>query len=81
MGILPLQFKAGETTDTLGLKGNETFTIHFDSQNVHVGQEVEVEASTGQKFKCLMRLDTEPEISYYKNGGILSYVLRKLLSA
>ena len=47
MGILPLQFKAGESADTLGLKGFETFSINFDSDNLHVGQKTEVVASTG----------------------------------
>jgi aconitate hydratase len=79
MGILPLQFHAGESADTLGLKGFETFSINFDGDNLQVGQEVEVEASSGQKFVVKMRLDTEPEITYFKNGGILPYVVRKLL--
>jgi aconitate hydratase len=79
MGILPLQFKAGESAETYGLKGTETFTINTGA-DLQVGQEVEVVASTGVKFTCKMRLDTQPEITYYKNGGILPYVLRKLLN-
>ena len=79
MGILPLQFKAGESAETLGLKGTETFTIHT-GDDYQVGQEVEVEASTGAKFVAKIRLDTQPEVTYYKNGGILPYVLRKLLA-
>jgi len=79
MGIMPLQFRAGETAKTLGLKGTETYTISSPDE-LKVGTEVEVTASTGQKFICKMRLDTDPEISYYKNGGILPYVLRKLLA-
>ena len=49
MGILPLQFKAGEWAETLGLKGTETVTIHTGDEDT-VGQEVEVESSTGVKF-------------------------------
>jgi len=79
MGILPLQFKAGESAETLGLKGTETFTIHTGDEYT-VGQEVEVESSTGVKFHAKVRLDTQPEVTYYKNGGILPYVLRKLLA-
>jgi len=48
---------------------------------LHVGQQVEVEVSGGKKFVCAMRLDTEPEINYFKNGSILPFVLRKLLNA
>ena len=79
MGILPLQFKDGEGADTLGLKGTETYTIEL-GDDVKVGQEVQVSVSNGTKFSCISRLDTEPEISYFKNGGILHYVLRKLLA-
>ena len=45
-----------------------------------VGQLVKVVTSTGKEFECITRLDTEPEIAYYKNGGILNYVLRKLIA-
>jgi aconitate hydratase len=78
MGILPLQFKAGESADTLGLKGTETFTINT-SDDLQVAQEIQVTASNGVTFTTKSRLDTQPEITYYKNGGILPYVLRKLL--
>ena len=78
MGILPLQFKDGESAETLGLKGTEQFTIIL-SEELQVGQDVEVATSQGQKFVAKARLDTQPEITYFKNGGILPYVLRKLL--
>ena len=79
MGILPLQFKDGESADTHGLDGTETFSIKMNGGNLNVGQDVEVTASTGKKFTVTCRLDTEPEIEYLKNGGILNYVLRKLM--
>ena len=78
MGILPLQFKAGESAESLGLKGTETFTIHT-TDDIHVGQDVEITTNTGITFHVRARIDTHPEVSYYKNGGILPYVLRKLL--
>ena len=78
MGILPLQFKAGESADTLGLKGTETFTIETPDE-LSLGQDAKVTSNTGNTFTCRIRLDTQPEITYYKNGGILPYVLRKLL--
>lgn len=79
MGILPMQFKAGESADSLGLDGSETFSIDLQGGALKVGQDIEVTASTGKKFVVTCRLDTEPEIEYLKNGGILNYVLRKLM--
>jgi len=78
MGILPLQFKAGENADMHGLTGKETFSIDTQGGDLKVGQDVIVTASTGKSFAVKCRLDTDPEINYYKNGGILQYVLRKL---
>ena len=79
MGIMPLQFKAGESADTHGLDGTETLNINFNGGNLKTGQDIEVTTSTGKKFNVICRLDTEPEIEYLKNGGILNYVLRKLM--
>lgn len=79
MGILPLQFKDGESAETHGLTGSETFSISREG-DLAVGQLAKVEASNGKSFECITRLDTEPEIAYYKNGGILNYVLRKLVA-
>lgn len=47
--------------------------------NLKVGQPLEVTTNTGKKFTVKVRIDTEPELAYYKNGGILHYVLRKLM--
>ena len=79
MGVLPLQFKEGQSADSLGLTGKETFSIDLKGGNLNVGQDIEVTASTGKKFIAKVRLDTEPEKQYYQNGGILHYVLRKLM--
>ena len=76
---MPLQFKAGESADSHGLNGTETFSIDLQGGNLKVGQDVQVTTSTGKKFTVTCRLDTEPEIEYLKNGGILHYVLRKLM--
>jgi aconitate hydratase len=76
MGILPLEFKAGESADSLGLKGHEEFTI--DVENISVHKEITVKTACGKSFKTKCRLDTEPEIEYFKHGGILQYVLRRL---
>jgi aconitate hydratase len=87
MGILPLQFEAGQTAESLKLTGEETFEItgirnlidHYSA-----GQKVKVRAaSKGHKaeFTALVRIDTPQEALYYANGGILQYVLRQLLAA
>jgi len=77
MGILPLQFKDGENADTLGLTGHEQFSIDIKGGNLSVGQDIVVKHGSKQ-FTVKARLDTDVEIAYYQNGGILQYVLRKL---
>jgi aconitate hydratase len=83
MGILPLQFKAGEDADRLGLDGSERFDIALQ-ENVAVGDEVVVNAykKTGEiiVFSALVRFDSAVDISYYQHGGILPMVIRKKLS-
>ncbi|APD88606.1 aconitate hydratase 1 [Alteromonas mediterranea] len=80
MGILPLQFKEGESASTLALKGNESFSVGA----VERGQsEVEVKAVTddGETMAFMMdiRIDTSNEFTYFENGGILHYVIREYL--
>ena len=85
MGILPLQFKDGDTFASLELHGDEIFEIVLnsrDSQNLHPKQILQVVAkrdSNEQFFEVVCRLDSPVEVEYYKNGGILQYVLRKLM--
>jgi aconitate hydratase len=83
MGVLPLQFKEGETRETLGLTGDDAFTIRGVA-GLKPQQDVEVEVTRkdGSKFTftALCRIDTANEIEYYMNGGILQYVLRNLAS-
>jgi aconitate hydratase len=79
MGILPLQFKDGDNAESLGLTGHEEFTFDFGTKDLKVGQDVQVITSDGKKFSAKCRLDTDPEVAYYNNGGILRYVLRKLI--
>jgi aconitate hydratase len=81
MGVLPLQFKDGQGRESLGLTGEDTFTIK-GLADLQPGQDVEVEVTrtdgTNFTFTALCRIDTANEMEYYKNGGILHYVLRKL---
>lgn len=79
MGIMPMQFKEGESADSLGLTGHETFSIDLAGGDLKTGQDITVTTNTGKTFTVTCRLDTEPEIEYLKNGGILNYVLRKLM--
>lgn len=79
MGILPLEFKNGQSADELGLTGHEQFTFDFHGDHMNVGQDVTVMTSTGKTFVTKCRLDTDPEVAYFENGGILRYVLRKLV--
>jgi aconitate hydratase len=83
MGVLPLQFKAGESAESLGLTGRETLTIAGLAAGLRPRQEVTVavgrtDGSTS-RFTVTARLDTPVEVNYYRNGGILQTVLRKLL--
>lgn len=79
MGILPLEFKGGESAESLGLKGDEVFNFIGISENLKPGQEITVKAND-KEFKTICRLDTPVEIDYFRNGGILQTVLRKLLN-
>ena len=76
MGVLPLQFPDGETAESLGLTGEETFDVG-DLQGGEA-KTVEVTAGSGGSFEAVVRLDTPNEVSYYRNGGILHRVLRDL---
>jgi len=85
MGVLPLQFKAGENADTLGLSGFEVYDIEGISDDLQPGQEVTVrardEAGKETVFTAVVRIDTPVEVKYYRNGGILHAVLRDMLKA
>lgn len=83
LGVLPLQYKEGETADSLGLTGKETFDIIGIAQDLQPLKEVDVIATDDDEkkteFKAIVRLDSQIEIEYYKNEGILQYVLRQFL--
>src|SRR5688500_3982498 len=85
MGVLPLEFMNGQTRLTLGLTGFETFDILGMSDDMKPRAAVQIRATTDEgsviEFEVLSRIDTPEEMSYYRHGGILPYVLRQLLSA
>jgi aconitate hydratase len=83
MGVLPLVFKAGESWQSLGLTGHETFDIVGLDDNIQPKQELTVRAvdqgGNVRTFKVIARLDTPIEVEYYRNGGILQTVLRSFM--
>ncbi|KWU63738.1 aconitate hydratase AcnA [Priestia sp. YIM B13446] len=84
MGVLPLQFKDGESADTLGLTGKETIAVAVD-ETVKPRDFIKVtatdEAGNKKEFEVLVRFDSEVEIDYYRHGGILQMVLRDKLQS
>jgi aconitate hydratase len=84
MGVLPLNFMPGENAETLGLDGSETFTI-TGVADIEPRQQVEVkvtrEDGSTTSFTTRCRIDTYNELEYFRSGGILHYVLRKLATA
>jgi len=84
MGILPLQYLEGQTRDTLGLKGDEIFSFEGLNDSIRPRQEITVtvaspDGGNKRQLKTIARIDTPVEVDYYRNGGILPTVLRKLL--
>jgi aconitate hydratase len=81
MGVLPLQFKEGETAASLGLTGTETFAITGITALNSGGVPKELTVSAGSiSFTAKVRIDTPGEADYYRHGGIMQYVLRSLLA-
>ena len=86
MGVLPLQFMDGENGESLGLKGDEIFDVLDLSDAIKPGQTIRVTAKSpsggaAREFKTKLRIDTPVEVEYYRNGGILQTVLRRLASS
>jgi aconitate hydratase len=88
MGILPLQFRAGESVASLGLTGEEVYDLEglpkLLEGNFADGREITVRATPAdggtRTFRAVVRIDTPQEVRYYQHGGILQYVLRQLLA-
>jgi aconitate hydratase len=83
MGVLPLQYPAGQTAESLGLTGEETFSFTgVEALNGGTTPEtVKVTTDDGKSFDAVVRIDTPGEADYYRHGGILQYVLRKMLAS
>ena len=82
MGVLPLQFQPGENAESLGLSGREVFDVTGIAGELESGQEVTVrgrrEDGTETIFSAVARLDTPVEVEYYRNGGVLHTILRRM---
>jgi aconitate hydratase len=85
MGVLPLQFLADDSVDTLGITGNETFDLEGLEGEIRPQMQavlvIKRADGTVKKTSVLLRIDTPIEVDYYKHGGILPFVLRQLLAA
>ncbi|MFF5138884.1 aconitate hydratase AcnA [Streptomyces sp. NPDC013157] len=81
MGVLPLQFPEGQSAESLGLTGEETFSFTGveELNNGTTPRTVKVTTDTGVEFDAVVRIDTPGEADYYRNGGIMQYVLRSLI--
>ena len=87
MGVLPLQFKPGDTAENLGLTGGELYSITgmenaTPEKNAELPGEVTVRVDQdgrNREFTAILRIDTPVEADYFRHGGILPYVLRQLL--
>jgi aconitate hydratase len=84
MGVLPLQFFEGENIQSLGLTGSETFEIEGIAGDLKPHKKLTIRARSAagkeKTFTAMARIDTPQELGYYRNGGILQYVLRQLVS-
>jgi aconitate hydratase len=83
MGVLPLQYKSGQSAQSLGLTGKETFEIVGLNGGAAKSVKVIAKSDDGKRmeFDARLRIDTPKELEYYQHGGILQYVLRQLASS
>jgi aconitate hydratase len=83
MGVLPLEFAEGDSVATLGLTGRETFDIVGIAEGLKARGEVTIRSvapdGTTREFRAVVRIDTPEELTYYRHGGILPYVLRQMV--
>jgi aconitate hydratase len=78
MGVLPLEFVDGQTRQSLGLTGFETFDVTGVREALESGSKIASVSASGRTFKVKVRIDTPREIDYFRSGGILPYVLRQI---
>jgi aconitate hydratase len=85
MGVLPLQFAEGDTAESLGLTGTETYDVTGIAEQLRPGVDLTVsargESGANKEFTVRCRIDSDVELDYYRNGGVLQYVLRRMLAS
>ncbi|XP_049814444.1 cytoplasmic aconitate hydratase-like [Schistocerca nitens] len=79
MGLLPLQYLPGQNAETLGLTGKELFSIHIPA-DLKPLQQLTVEVDGSRSFQVITRFDTEVDLTYFRHGGILNYMIRKMVN-
>ncbi|KFM82338.1 hypothetical protein X975_14216, partial [Stegodyphus mimosarum] len=79
MGLIPLQYLPGQNAESLGLTGYEQYTISIPD-TIMPGQKTTVQVDDGRAFEVIIRFDTEVELTYFRHGGILQYMVRQMLS-
>lgn len=79
MGIVPLQYLDGQNAESLGLIGNETYDILLPKR-IYPHDKINVVTSSGIKFQTKVRFDTDVDVAYFENGGILNYTIRKMIN-
>uniref|UniRef100_T1DMJ4 Cytoplasmic aconitate hydratase n=1 Tax=Crotalus horridus TaxID=35024 RepID=T1DMJ4_CROHD len=79
MGVIPLQYLPGQDAESLGLTGRERYTIIIP-EDLTPRMNIQIKLDTGKTFQAIMRFDTDVELTYFRNGGILNYMIRKMAS-
>ncbi|XP_074850794.1 cytoplasmic aconitate hydratase [Carettochelys insculpta] len=79
MGVIPLQYLPGEDAESLGLTGRERYTVVIPEEPTP-RMNVQIKLDTGKTFQAILRFDTDVELAYFRNGGILNYMIRKMAS-
>uniref|UniRef100_A0A671R3W5 Cytoplasmic aconitate hydratase n=1 Tax=Sinocyclocheilus anshuiensis TaxID=1608454 RepID=A0A671R3W5_9TELE len=77
MGVIPLEYLPGDSTESLGLSGRERYTVIIPPQ-ITPRMPVDIKLDTGKSFQAKMRFDTDVELTYFHHGGILNYMIRKM---
>ncbi|KAL1513385.1 hypothetical protein ABEB36_002804 [Hypothenemus hampei] len=78
MGLVPLQFLPGENAESLGITGKEVYNINLPN-DIKPGQQIQVTTDIGKNFEVILRFDTEVDLLFYRHGGILNYMIRKMI--
>lgn len=78
MGIVPLEYLDGENAESIGLSGHEVYDVLLP-EKIYPHNKIDVVTSTGIRFQTIVRFDTEVDVAYFRNGGILNYTIRKMI--